>query len=650
MADIVKTVKIEAVGLREINSELDKLKAGITEVTNPSEMSKLSAEADNLTNKLSGANTQLQNIQGIDYGKMASSIGQIAGGLGAVATAGALLAAGSEDAEKFFKTFATGLAITNAIKGATETFIGIQQLQTIATNSQAAAQLKLNLAALANPYVLLAAGIAAVGIALLTYERETTAAEKAQLKLNEAQGQAIRETADETTKLAVLYTVITDVTSSEESRTKALKELNEVLPDSIGYITQENIATKEGVGILRDYIKNLRSKIELKALEEQLSIIVGNRLGMEMELINLQKTAPSSIVDEAKERIKATKEEEEALLKLVVARQVAAFEGSSTETSGSKEAKGPEEKKTTNTTTTSTSDPERDKLVELNDFKKAQALELLLFENELRRQGITDQADLDLFMADAKIKSARDIGQKIIELDFEDKAILAEQENTNLKLIEDARIEHLDNRILTEKETLDELQTLKDEAIKKDIDAYRAAENAKLNMASNSLGVLTSLIDTFGKKDEDSKKKQFNINKGIAIAQAGIQTFQAAQGAYLSQLSIPTPDAPIRAAAAAGIATAVGLANIAKIAATQYNGGVGGGPTPPSNLPSVGGSSSIGNGQTGPNINFTNNGDGSRNNVGAGGTTVIKNEVVISEVALTDVQTRNAAYSEMSKL
>ena len=76
-----------------------------------------------------------------------------------------------------------------------------------------------------------------------------------------------------------------------------------------------------------------------------------------------------------------------------------------------------------------------------------------------------------------------------------------------------------------------------------------------------------------------------------------VQTFQSAQGAYLSQLSIPTPDAPIRANIAAGIATATGLANVAAIAAQKFKapskqtpstsgGGVGGDLTSPTQAPS----------------------------------------------------------------
>jgi len=135
-----------------------------------------------------------------------------------------------------------------------------------------------------------------------------------------------------------------------------------------------------------------------------------------------------------------------------------------------------------------------------------------------------------------------------------------------------------------------------DEERKKDAARERAVQNSKLNMTADALGAIGSLANTFAKDSEESQKKAFRINKAVGIAQALIQTYQSAQGAYLSQLSIPTPDAPVRAQIAAGVATAVGLANVAAISAQKFeysgttapspSGGLGGGiggtePQPP---------------------------------------------------------------------
>ena len=124
------------------------------------------------------------------------------------------------------------------------------------------------------------------------------------------------------------------------------------------------------------------------------------------------------------------------------------------------------------------------------------------------------------------------------------------------------------------------------QAIEQKYNKQRAAENKKTNdeIAKNEqrlqdlktdavltgLNTISSLVNTFAGESEQQQERAFNINKAVGIASTLVQTFQSAQGAYLSQLSIPSPDAPIRAKIAAGIATATGLANVAAIAAQKF--------------------------------------------------------------------------------
>lgn len=69
----------------------------------------------------------------------------------------------------------------------------------------------------------------------------------------------------------------------------------------------------------------------------------------------------------------------------------------------------------------------------------------------------------------------------------------------------------------------------------------------------------------------------FGESKEIAIAETIISTYFAAQKAFESQMLIPSPDAPIRANIAAGVAIAQGLARVAAIRSTDKGGGGGGG-------------------------------------------------------------------------
>ena len=160
---------------------------------------------------------------------------------------------------------------------------------------------------------------------------------------------------------------------------------------------------------------------------------------------------------------------------------------------------------------------------------------------------------------------------RLLEAENERKAVLAQ--------IEGFRSEQLVNQAGLEAEVADAKRTLEEEEIKRNeelanIESERIKkqiENEKLAAKQRvdiTLGTLSTLFELGKKADgetEQEQKEAFKRNKLLGIAQASIQTFQSAQGAYLSQLSIPTPDAPFRAAAAAAVATAAGIANIAKI-------------------------------------------------------------------------------------
>jgi len=78
------------------------------------------------------------------------------------------------------------------------------------------------------------------------------------------------------------------------------------------------------------------------------------------------------------------------------------------------------------------------------------------------------------------------------------------------------------------------------------------------------------------KKQEEIKKKYFEKSKKNQIAQAYIATFQSAVQAFASMAGIPVVG-PALGAVAAAAAIVAGLANVAKIKATTYDGGTGSG-------------------------------------------------------------------------
>jgi hypothetical protein len=132
----------------------------------------------------------------------------------------------------------------------------------------------------------------------------------------------------------------------------------------------------------------------------------------------------------------------------------------------------------------------------------------------------------------------------------------------------------LDAKYKKDKEALNDETNAKIAAADKEAaDKKRALSNAQLDLVKDGLSSIENLTELFAGKSKASQKRAFNINKAASIAQATITTYQAAQSAYASQMTIPSPDAPVRAAIAAGIAVVSGLANVAKIAKTKFEGG-----------------------------------------------------------------------------
>lgn len=92
----------------------------------------------------------------------------------------------------------------------------------------------------------------------------------------------------------------------------------------------------------------------------------------------------------------------------------------------------------------------------------------------------------------------------------------------------------------------------------------QAAMDKRLGQASEFFGNVASIGSTFGKKG-------FEIAKAAAIAQATIDTYKAATGAYASLASIPYVG-PALGAAAAAAAIIAGTARIAQIKSQTYSG------------------------------------------------------------------------------
>jgi len=94
----------------------------------------------------------------------------------------------------------------------------------------------------------------------------------------------------------------------------------------------------------------------------------------------------------------------------------------------------------------------------------------------------------------------------------------------------------------------------------------------QLDLVKESFQAFADVATLFAGKNKKAQKTAFNIQKGANIAATTIDTYTAAMAAYKSALAVPVIGVGLAPIAAAG-AVAVGLMNIKKIAASQFEGG-----------------------------------------------------------------------------
>tara|TARA_R100000988_G_C4006354_1_gene172923 strand:+ start:566 stop:2782 length:2217 start_codon:yes stop_codon:yes gene_type:complete len=120
---------------------------------------------------------------------------------------------------------------------------------------------------------------------------------------------------------------------------------------------------------------------------------------------------------------------------------------------------------------------------------------------------------------------------------------------------------------------------------KEDVDANKASndkkkendlalQNAKFEMANNTLNLISSINELFNAENEEQSKRNFQIDKAVKIAQATSTGIQGAMNAYTTAQKSPiTAVMPAYPFIQAGLAGAFAAVNIAKIAKTKFGGG-----------------------------------------------------------------------------
>jgi len=177
-----------------------------------------------------------------------------------------------------------------------------------------------------------------------------------------------------------------------------------------------------------------------------------------------------------------------------------------------------------------------------------------------------------------------------------------------LAYLEEKKNQELANTELTESEKLLILEDYSEKA--RQVRLTAAENEVKIGQeVTTALQGLSDLVFTIkssnlkkgSKEEEENAKKQFKINKALALTGAILSTAQAAiKSLSQSPLAIGPVPSPIGIASLAAVVL-TGAASIAKIASTQYQGGSSGsGGGASAGLPSVGSVQSVSSPSVGP--------------------------------------------------
>jgi len=220
------------------------------------------------------------------------------------------------------------------------------------------------------------------------------------------------------------------------------------------------------------------------------------------------------------------------------------------------------------------------------------------------------------------------------------------------QLIEDAKKYNLDVSAL-ETQQKDELAKINDDYRQKELVKENALKQAKLDLVSGGLDATQQIISAFAGKSEAQQKRAFQIQKAVSIAQAVMDTYKGANAIFASAAANPASILfPAQPFIQAGLAIAAGIANVKKIASTQFGGGAtpsGGGATggasggASSTQPATPNVSMFGQNNNANNLSSTPSQEAN-----GGGEMVVKAVVVESDI--TNAQNQANKFKTMAEL
>lgn len=465
-------------------------------------------------------------------------VGGLAGGFQAAQGAAALFGADNEALNETMVKLQATMAITQGIQGLAgmgDSLSAVGNLlksTTIGTKAIAAAQYIWNNAIKANPImaIITAIGALVTGIVILTRTMgDETEAQEESIKQRKKELELMNETAE---KLKNENKFRLDLAAAQGKSAKELAAINEA--QSANEIKSIDKRIKQNTKLfLENYaLMKERSGEELKQLQDDNSKILAENKKLADERLAIQNSLK---IQEAKLNTDANKEKE------------------------TKDKEAADKKK------------ERD--LAAAEFYRQSEQKFIDYSIEALSNKFGDAEQL---IAKQRIETRIALGYATPQEIEAYNAFKLKQE-VDYQTALDTELKRLSDEQNKRREENNAKIQAEFEAEKKRRDDEKAMRKRNAEFAIQStqeaLTTIQSLTDAFAGKSEESQRKAFNVKKAASLAQTTIETYLAAQSAFASQVVPGDPTSPIRGAIAAGLAIASGLARVAVIAKTKFEGG-----------------------------------------------------------------------------
>lgn len=162
------------------------------------------------------------------------------------------------------------MAIQQSLAAAAGTTLSVSQARAAAASVLLQrAQAGLNATMLANPYILAATALAGLISYFAVYHREVDAVDDAQKRVAQSAQLIGNQVGEEQAKVNALVAQIKGLNGNRDKQAEKIRELISLNPQLLGAINAENIATKEGIKAIEQYIQAKARQLEIQKLTDE---------------------------------------------------------------------------------------------------------------------------------------------------------------------------------------------------------------------------------------------------------------------------------------------------------------------------------------------------------------------------------------------